>query len=243
MKYILGIDEVGRGALAGPVHLGGVLLPGNYPLLTKHFNIETYTDFSDFTFVRDSKKLKSKDREKAAALIKNYNIQSLVVSASNDLIDTYGIGVCLSHLVVILINVLASIRNCEYQVIIDGKIKLLDHLNSGLVNKLAFENSLPDNYLPDTSMFLDDVFKDNKSKINVIRENKADDKYLSIALASNLAKVQRDDFMTLIGKTYPEFKWEVNKGYGTMLHRQAILRDLNNQYLRKSFLSNILSGI
>lgn len=50
-----------------------------------------------------------------------------------------------------------------------------------------------------------------------------DQKSLSVALASILAKVTRDRLMCELAKTYPGFLWEKNKGYGTLAHRKAIL--------------------
>jgi ribonuclease HII len=64
---------------------------------------------------------------------------------------------------------------------------------------------------------------------------KGDGKYLSIAAASILAKVERDRIMTQAAQQYPGYGWENNAGYPTMKHRQAI-RDLGITPLhRKSF--------
>uniref|UniRef100_UPI004048017E ribonuclease HII n=1 Tax=Roseivirga sp. TaxID=1964215 RepID=UPI004048017E len=64
---------------------------------------------------------------------------------------------------------------------------------------------------------------------------KGDGKYLSIAAASILAKVERDRIMTLASQQYPGYGWESNAGYPTLKHRQAI-RDLGITPLhRKSF--------
>jgi ribonuclease HII len=51
---------------------------------------------------------------------------------------------------------------------------------------------------------------------------KGDQKSISIALASILAKVTRDRMMVQLAMNYPVFQWERNKGYGTLAHRQAI---------------------
>lgn len=64
---------------------------------------------------------------------------------------------------------------------------------------------------------------------------KGDGKYLSIAAASILAKVERDRIMTKAAQQYPGYGWESNAGYPTLKHRQAI-RDLGITPLhRKSF--------
>jgi ribonuclease HII len=49
-----------------------------------------------------------------------------------------------------------------------------------------------------------------------------DSLYMSIAAASVLAKTYRDDYMSLLSRDYPSYKWEKNKGYPTREHRQAI---------------------
>jgi ribonuclease HII len=51
---------------------------------------------------------------------------------------------------------------------------------------------------------------------------KADQRSISVALASIIAKVTRDNLMSRLAEEYPLFHWEKNKGYGTLLHRTAI---------------------
>lgn len=53
---------------------------------------------------------------------------------------------------------------------------------------------------------------------------KGDGKYLSIAAASILAKTGRDDLMLQLHDKYPQYRWDINKGYPTKTHRQAINR-------------------
>lgn len=64
---------------------------------------------------------------------------------------------------------------------------------------------------------------------------KGDAKFLHIAGASILAKNARDRFMANIGKEYPEYGWENNKGYPTKAHRQAIAKMGPSPYHRISF--------
>ncbi len=66
-----------------------------------------------------------------------------------------------------------------------------------------------------------------------------DEKFLSIAAASVLAKTFRDDFMKRIHLRYPQYNWHKNKGYATAEHRQAIRRFGTVKYHRKSFHPNI----
>lgn len=64
---------------------------------------------------------------------------------------------------------------------------------------------------------------------------KGDSKYFSIAAASILAKTYRDEVMEELAKEFPEYKWEVNKGYPTKQHRLAISQNGVTPYHRKSF--------
>ena len=64
---------------------------------------------------------------------------------------------------------------------------------------------------------------------------KGDGKMMSIAAASVLAKTHRDEYMRLIATEYPQYGWEVNKGYPTKAHREAIARFGATVYHRASF--------
>lgn len=64
---------------------------------------------------------------------------------------------------------------------------------------------------------------------------KGDGKYLSIAAASILAKTYRDDYMDSLAREYPQYAWDVNKGYPTKVHREAIAKYGITPYHRKSF--------
>ncbi len=64
---------------------------------------------------------------------------------------------------------------------------------------------------------------------------KGDATYAAIAAASILAKTHRDEYMTNLHKRFPLFNWDKNKGYPTLLHRQAIVANGHTRYHRKSF--------
>ena len=64
---------------------------------------------------------------------------------------------------------------------------------------------------------------------------KGDGKYLSIAAASILAKTYRDDYMDRIALEHPQYDWNVNKGYPTRKHREAIAEYGITSYHRKTF--------
>ena len=64
---------------------------------------------------------------------------------------------------------------------------------------------------------------------------KGDEKYLSIAAASILAKTYRDDYMEKIHEEFPMYNWKKNKGYPTKEHRQAIREHGSTKHHRMSF--------
>ena len=64
---------------------------------------------------------------------------------------------------------------------------------------------------------------------------KGDGKYLSIAAASILAKTYRDDYMNRLHSEYPMYAWDMNKGYPTQKHRQAIKEFGTSPYHRLSY--------
>ena len=64
---------------------------------------------------------------------------------------------------------------------------------------------------------------------------KGDEKFLSIAAASIIAKTERDNDMNKIHKEYPQYGWDKNKGYPTKFHKEAILKYGITKYHRKSF--------
>lgn len=64
---------------------------------------------------------------------------------------------------------------------------------------------------------------------------KGDEKYLSIAAASILAKTYRDAYMEEIHKEFPMYNWKQNKGYPTVEHREAIKKYGITKYHRRSF--------
>ncbi|MCQ2350460.1 MAG: ribonuclease HII [Paludibacteraceae bacterium] len=64
---------------------------------------------------------------------------------------------------------------------------------------------------------------------------KGDGKYMSIAAASVLAKTYRDDYMNALASEYPQYGWDINKGYPTKSHREAIRRYGVSPYHRMTF--------
>ena len=161
MQYILGIDEVGRGCLAGPVYMASVLLNANYPKFTNHTGKSDYTNFKELAFIRDSKKLSLLKRQTILDFVIEKRIEYQLIHASNSLIDIYGIGICLSHIILIIISLCN--KNLDCQIIIDGQITLLKEPNKDLFYAILRENNIKSIKIVDLNV------------LNILRENKADD--------------------------------------------------------------------
>ena len=169
-QAIAGIDEAGRGALAGPVAAAAVILPCVEGLPQK------------LAGVRDSKQMTARQRSIWADRIRCTVLAQAVGFASAQEIDQIGIAPATRLAAQRALDLLA--RQPVYL--------LLDCL------------FLPDNTLPQTALI------------------KGDQRSLSIAAASVLAKTARDALLTEISIQYPGYDLEVHKGYGTLRHRRAI---------------------
>jgi ribonuclease HII len=167
---IAGVDEVGRGALAGPVAAGAVILPQNTDKLAK------------LNGVRDSKELSKKKREKLSDVIKEIAVAYSVGFAYRSEIDMWGIA--------------PATRMAATRAVMTLGVNP-DHL---LIDYI----SLPKSLVKQTVL----VTGDQRS--------------LSIACASIMAKVTRDGEMVRLDEQYPGYGFADNKGYGTEAHRKAI---------------------
>jgi ribonuclease HII len=182
-----GIDEVGRGALAGPVVAASVILP-------RDFKSE---------LIKDSKKLSDKKKKLAFELIKENAIDWSYSFIDPKIIDTFNIQKA----------TFAAMHNSIYK----------------LKNK-------PELLLVDGNIF------ESYEGIPHVCVVKGDNEYLSIAAASIVAKVVRDEYMSLLHEKYPQYGWKSNKGYGSKEHRERI-KDIGiTEHHRHSFLKNILQS-
>lgn len=166
IQLICGIDEAGRGPLAGPVCAAAVIL-------LPHFEIPG---------LNDSKKLTDKRRRELVPLIKNAAI-------------AYGIGFA-SHVEIDEINILQA-------------------------TYLAMERAIGQLSVSPEQLLIDG----NRTKdfgISTQTVVKGDSLSASIAAASVLAKVARDDWMLQAANDYPQYNFEIHKGYGTKAHYEAL---------------------
>jgi len=201
-KYIVGVDEAGRGPLAGPVSVGVFSAENKMRswLLKNIFNNR----------LRDSKKLNPKKREemykKFVKLKKSGKINFQISHISSKIIDKVGIS--------------KSIKI--------GISKSLTKLHSFYDRKNSVKIEIK----------LDGLLKAPK-EYNQKTIIKGDEKDVFIACASIVAKVSRDRLMCRLAKKYPKYKFEIHKGYGTLLHRTLLQKYGLSPLHRKSFCQNL----
>jgi len=97
----------------------------------------------------------------------------------------------------------------------------IDETNILLADMLAMENVVRQLTLAPDVILIDGKFAPMLS-YHTITIIKGDRRCASIAAASIIAKVWRDDFMTRLAQDYPQYGWDENKGYGTAGHQAAI---------------------
>lgn len=189
--FVCGIDEVGRGSLAGPLVVAAAIIPQkcNYPLL------------------KDSKKLSEKKRCEAALWIKKQCWYTITFT-SPEIIDRYNI----------------------YQATLMGMKKALWHLAS------LFPVRLIDCVIVDAMpLNLGDPYK----KLSVHSLPRAEDYSSSVAAASIIAKVTRDELMRRTNTVFPCYSFDQHKGYGTALHRKVLQNTGRSCIHRSSFIKTL----
>ena len=166
LRLICGVDEAGRGPLAGPVCAAAVILP-------EHLQIPG---------LNDSKKLTDKKRRELFPVIQEQAI-------------AYGIG-------------LASEQE-------------IDEINILQATFLAMRRAL-DQLTVRPEIALIDGNRETDFGLPVKTVVKGDSLSANIAAASILAKVTRDNLMMELAQKYPEYGFEIHKGYGTKAHYEAL---------------------
>jgi len=186
---VIGIDEVGRGALAGPVGVGAFLLT---------------PDLLDSLppTIRDSKLIAEKKRTEVANMVLAWG-ECGVGLCPVSTIEEKGISFALRT------AALQAIENLKTQ----NAVVLLDGSH---------------NWLGEIGM-------------KVVVQTKADRDCGSVAAASVVAKVRRDDLMAKLSQDFPDYGWDSNKGYSSNSHIEAIQRLGPTMHHRTSWLEKILS--
>ena len=182
-QLICGVDEAGRGPLAGPVCAAAVILPPDV----------------NIPGLNDSKKLSDKRRREMYPLIKEQAIAYSIAFATEEEIDSIDI---LQATFLAMQRAIDGLQTKADYALIDG-------------------NREKDFGLPVKTI----VGGDGLSA--------------SIAAASILAKVTRDDFMLELAKEYPQYGFEIHKGYGTKAHYEALAQHGPSKVHRMSFLKKL----
>lgn len=180
---ICGVDEAGRGPLAGPVCAAAVILPANL----------------EIPGLDDSKKLTDKRRRELFPIIKEKAIAYGIAFATHEEIDE--------------INILQA-------------------------TYLAMERAMKSlSVQPELALIDGNRAKDFGLPVQTVV--KGDSLSASIAAASILAKVTRDDYMAEMAKAYPQYAFDVHKGYGTKLHYGKIAEFGPSPIHRMTFLKKL----
>ncbi|MCJ7656734.1 MAG: ribonuclease HII [Candidatus Atribacteria bacterium] len=112
--------------------------------------------------------------------------------------------------------------------------KIIDRINIAQASFLAMKKAILDlKEVPD--YLLVDGFKIPHLNIFQIPLIKGEDRSISIAAASIVAKVYRDNMMIQYDQKYPRYLFKKNKGYGTKEHLKALLKYGPSEIHRKSF--------
>jgi len=190
--HSIGIDEAGRGPLAGPITLAALCFPRNFKMPKITFPI------------KDSKKMSPIRREEVFKILKDLKkkekINFSVSHIKHTLVDKYGITKCTRR----------GIERC---------LKKLD-VSPGRVQILL-----------DGTLYAPKEFKNQKTII------RGDEKVKIIALSSIIAKVTRDKRMFNLSKKFPDYGFEIHKGYGTQMHQKALKKKGPSPIHRLSFLN------
>lgn len=203
MRWVVGIDEVGRGALAGPVTVAAAMLAVDARGRIAH---------APFRSLKDSKKLSAAGREFWAAELKGNSGVRFAVAR------VYPRGI--------------------------ERMNISGAANRAAQNaflRLLKEQTLP----PGTQVYLDGgLFLGSKARqrklAGTLRAKtviKGDEKIPAVAAASIIAKVSRDRFMVRLAGRYPEYGFDIHKGYGTAIHRRALAKNGQCAAHRLTFLS------
>ncbi|GAB3260601.1 ribonuclease HII [Arthrobacter pigmenti] len=217
-RLIAGCDEVGRGALAGPVSVGMVVVD--------------VTAVRALKGVRDSKLLTAADREALVPKIRRWAFSYGVGHAGPQEIDDVGLMVALRRAGNRAWSAL-QLHARPDAVVLDGNHDWLSAKDQGsLFESLTDPVSVGARAEGSPGEVNPSHGGDNSAEAAMLdiahctapvyTKIKADLQCLSVAAASVLAKVERDAQMTELAHTYPEYGWEMNKGYATPTHRKAL---------------------
>lgn len=204
---VAGMDEVGRGALAGPVTVGVAVMDADVGLAPSR--------------LRDSKLLRPAVRTELVPELREWAVSLTTGSATPQEIDALGI---IGALRLAGCRALAAIAPEAWPdvVLLDGVHDWLTTPDTDLLSGLPGDTALTAGAAP---------VWDGPIRTIV----KGDLTCASIAAASVVAKVERDDVMAQLAAEHPAYGWERNKGYGSAQHRDALVRLGASEQHRRSW--------
>ena len=179
MTLVCGVDEAGRGPLAGPVYAAAVILDPGRPI----------------EGLADSKTLSPRSRESLSALVRQRALAWAVATASVEEIDAINI---LRASLLAMTRAVEALSIAPEQVLVDGT------------------------HRPQLSVPVEAIVR-------------GDATVASIAAASILAKVARDEAMRRMHERYPQYGFDRHKGYPTPEHLAALRQHGVSEFHRRSF--------
>lgn len=203
-RFIIGMDEVGRGAIAGPVAVGVALLD----------SLDSRVETPWPSNLKDSKLLSEKARNEILAPVQSWVSGFAVGMASAKEIDSKGIVQALALSAGRALDALLEDASLRQAIAKDGAIIILDGSHNWLGAKAA--------------------------GIPVIVRTKADRDCVSVAAASVISKVERDNLMIDLASSHTKFGFEGHKGYASEAHILAIRTIGPSSEHRHTWLTKIL---
>ena len=215
--FVIGVDEVGRGALAGPVSVGVAL-----------FDLRALTAAEVPAGIHDSKQLSAQSRREATDRVRSWAAAAAVGSTTPAELDEVGMTMALNlagrRAMLSVLREWADAGSAGHgpngfdengvtasaRVLPDRTMVLLDGRHDWLSAPLTLDclgifGDCADLELPPVRTII-----------------KGDGSVPAIAAASIVAKVARDEAMIVLAEAHPHYGWESNVGYGTVKHRQGI---------------------
>jgi len=233
-RYIMGIDEVGRGALAGPVVISAVLVSHKFSIPSR----------IRFIKLEDSKKLTPSERQLWCDWLKNRLRQDK--ANKREKIACVSISARIYPKRIDEINISRAANLAAYEVLkrsvrlltADGSTRfdLKIYLDGGLYFRSRnFQSELSKKFI------CHPMFRESKiKKLEIKTVIKGDEKLRAIKLASIMAKVSRDSYMRKQSKSYPFYDFHEHKGYGTKAHFESIRKHGLSKIHRLTFASKRL---
>lgn len=224
LKFVAGADEVGRGSFAGPVVAACVVFD---PTLQGR----TLQDTTEIR-INDSKKLTVKRRQVADIWIRKNALSFGIGDGSVSQINAFGIKKATE------IAFRKAVKETNKKLTACGDAQIA-HL---LVDAFFVKNLAG---IPVVSVKKYEYNSNSKVRYSVNQTAivKGDQQSFSIASASIIAKIYRDDLMKKLSlkKKFKVYEWGKNKGYGTKTHQEAIVKFGQTKYHRKEFVKTFLS--